>query len=175
MYKRNNISPLSFLKSIAPQERFSASIAACLLLLLASPVTGICAEYYAAPTGTASAAGTKSNPWDLATALSNRGVVRAGDTVWLRGGTYKGAFTSTLAGSASAPITVRQYTGERAIIDGSPSLNPPLTVYGSYVWFWGMEVMNSDPQRVSAQTGSAPTDLRRGIGLWIEAPHSKFI
>lgn len=173
--RNNNISPLSFLKSLAPQERFSASLAVYLLLLLASPVTGLCADYYAAPAGTASAAGTKSNPWDLATALSKTGVVSAGDTLWLRGGTYSGTFTSNLAGSASAPVTVRQYSGERAVIDGSPSSNPPLTVYGSYVWFWGLEVMNSDPKRVSAQTGSAPTDLKRGIGVWVEAPNSKFI
>src|SRR6185436_10379250 len=88
---------------------------------------------------------------------------------------YRGPFTSILVGSASTPVIVRQYPGERAVIDGSPSLSPPLTVYGSYVWFWGLEVMNSDPQRVSVQTGSAPTDLKRGIGLWVEAPHSKFI
>src|SRR5213078_3276221 len=61
-------------------------------------------------------------PWNLATALSGgNGKVQPGDTVWLRGGTYAGQFRSTLTGTAAAPIVVRQYPGERAIIDGGGS------------------------------------------------------
>jgi hypothetical protein len=42
-----------------------------------------------------------------------------GETTWLRRGTYQGAFTSNLTGNSSAPIILRQYSGERAIIDGN--------------------------------------------------------
>jgi hypothetical protein len=37
----------------------------------------------------------------------------------LRGGRYIGTFRSSLTGTASAPIKVRQYPGERATLDGS--------------------------------------------------------
>ena len=62
-----------------------------------------------------------ARPWDLATALSNRTVVQPGDTIWLRGGRYTfpagGNIRCGLRGTASAPITVAQYPGERATLD----------------------------------------------------------
>ena len=43
---------------------------------------------------------------------------------------------------------MRQYAGERATIDGNYAGNlPTLDVHGSYAWFWGFEVFNSDPNR----------------------------
>ncbi|HEU4563793.1 MAG TPA: hypothetical protein VFS05_04050, partial [Gemmatimonadaceae bacterium] len=75
--------------------------------------------WYVAPTGASSNDGTSAHPWSLASALSNAsGKIQPGDTVWLRGGTYAGAFTSTLAGTSTRPIIVRQYPGERATLDG---------------------------------------------------------
>src|SRR5262245_57723536 len=56
---------------------------------------------YAAPGGANSGAGTLATPWDLTTALS---CALTGDTVWLRGGVYSGAFATALDGSSSAPI-----------------------------------------------------------------------
>ena len=89
-----------------------------------------------------------------------------GDTIWLRGGTYKGTFTSVLTGTPDEPIIVRQYPGERAILDGGDSDGRAiLTIDGSYTWFWGFEVTSSDPVRRSSQTGSFPTDIGRGDGI----------
>src|SRR5262249_27350646 len=123
--------------------------------------------YYAAPDGSSNGDGSLAQPWDLATALSDSSI-GPGDTIWLRGGTYRGTFTSRLNGSASAPIKVRQYPGERAIIDGGTShFVNILTVGGSYTWFWGFEIMSSDPNRVSTQTGSNPSDIGRGGGVAI--------
>ena len=96
--------------------------------------------HYVTPSGSGSGDGTAARPWDLVTGLAGAsGQVQPGDTVWLRAGTYPGVFTSTLTGAASAPIIVRQYPGERATIDGH------LRVEGANVWFWGLEVMQSDP------------------------------
>jgi len=96
--------------------------------------------HYVTPGGSSSGDGTAARPWDLVTGLAGAsGQVGPGDTVWLRAGTYGGAFTSTLTGTTSAPIIVRQYPGERATIDGH------LRVEGANVWFWGLEVMQSDP------------------------------
>src|SRR5438477_10667650 len=44
-------------------------------------------EYYVAPTGSDSAAGTMDAPW--ATLQKGANTAVAGDTVWIRGGTYK--------------------------------------------------------------------------------------
>src|SRR5207249_11579487 len=96
-----------------------------------------------------------SQPWDLQTALGGgHGKVQPGDTVWLRGGTYTSAVTSTLTGTAAAPIVVRQFPGERAMLDAkggtsSTSRGDFFSVIGSYSIFWGFELMDSDPNRTT--------------------------
>src|SRR4051794_17269054 len=70
-------------------------------------------SFYASPPGSPAGDGSLVRPWDLATAL-NAPAILPGDTLWLRGGTYDGAFTSTLAGTPQAPIQVRSATGEHA-------------------------------------------------------------
>ena len=56
--------------------------------------------YYAAPGGSGAGDGSTSRPWDLATALAGgKGMVQPGDTIWVRGGTYPGTFTSALTGT----------------------------------------------------------------------------
>jgi Right handed beta helix region len=127
--------------------------------------------FYAAPSGTPSGTGSQSQPWDLATALSGgNGRVQAGDTVWLLGGHYAGDFKATLTGTASAPIIVRQYPAQRATVDGR------FEVDGGYTWYWGFEIMYSDPQRLSSQTGPWPTDLPREFRqVDVEAPGTRLI
>ncbi|EEF63173.1 hypothetical protein Cflav_PD5808 [Pedosphaera parvula Ellin514] len=90
--------------------------------------------------------------------------VKPGDTIWLRGGVHRQLnrptkFTSSLSGTSAAPITVRQYPGERATIDGNLTQST-----GGYVNYWGFEVMDSQqfasgwiPTRTSTQTGPFPT------------------
>src|SRR5207244_11688320 len=101
---------------------------------------------YVTSSGSARGDGSSASPWDLATALSQPSAVHPGDTIWLRGGTYRGVFTSTLTGTTAAPIIVRQYPAERTIIDGS------MTINGADTWYWGFEVMNSSPS-TTAPTG----------------------
>lgn len=115
-------------------------------------------EFYVAPSGNSSSNGSINSPWDLQTALNQPSSVKPGDTIWLRGGTYRinnhiTKFTSRLAGTSSAPITVRQYPGERAIIDGNILQNT-----GGWVNYWGFEIYNSNTDRVSSQSGPWPTD-----------------
>lgn len=96
--------------------------------------------FYASPGGRPDASGRRADPWDLETALAGgSGRVRPGDTIWLLDGTYRGDFRSTLAGTADAPIVVRQRPGARATIDGS------LRVDGEWVTMWGFEITQSDP------------------------------
>lgn len=127
-------------------------------------------QFYAAPDGRADNDGSCTRPLDLATALSKRSPIRPGDTLWLRGGVYRGAFTSVLRGIEGAPITVRQAPGERAIIDNAGTGRDALTVAGSWTTWWGFEVTNTDPQRRSRLPGSWPDDLQRGFGVVSHAP-----
>lgn len=132
-------------------------------------------ELHVAPHGRADAPGTEAEPLSLAAALAADGPTRPGDTVWLRGGTYRGAFVSELNGLADAPITVRQYPGERAIIDSSPEPADALMVLGSWTDYRDFEITNSDPSRRTTQSGSWPSDLRRGAGVFAKGPHNSFI
>jgi Big-like domain-containing protein len=138
----------------------------------AGPVAVAVLGWYAAPTGSSTGDGS-GRPWDLQTALhGGNGKVQPGDTVWLRGGTYTSVtpVNSTLAGTASAPVVVRQYPGERAILDArgatsSTNRGDFLTAAGNYSTFWGFEVMDSDPAR---------SDTRPNL-IVVNASHVKLI
>jgi hypothetical protein len=143
--------------------------------------------YFASPDGSAANPGTTSEPLDLATALSSASPAKPGDTVWLLGGTYHGPFVSDVAGTAAAPIQVRQYPGQRAILDGSaaPAV-APLTVNGADTWFRDFEVTNTNPDR-SHERGIGVNvfgarvrllnlvihDTGNGVGLWSPAVDSE--
>ena len=75
-------------------------------------------SFFVAPNGRPTGNGTQGSPWDLQTALNQTLLVVPGSTLYLRGGTYTGRFTSKLNGLASAPIVVRSYPGEWAVLDG---------------------------------------------------------
>lgn len=135
------------------------------LLILASPVSRLSpagTDFYAAPYGLPGNDGSYSHPWDLATALAGPAAVQPGDTLWLLGGVYAGPFTSNLVGTAAAPIVVRALPGARAVLDGGTAYASTLQVNGAYAWYWGFEVMRSDPDRVTTVSGSSPSDLSRG-------------
>src|SRR2546426_459273 len=141
------------------------------ITVTAPPAPGTHAGWYAAPNGSSSGDGSSGRPWNLATALSGgNGKVQPGDTVWLRGGTYAGQFRSTLTGTAAAPIVVRQYPGERAIIDGAGSTSDTFVADGSYSVFWGFEMTNSDPVRCCSTSSFFRADMMVG-----HATHVKFI
>src|SRR5450759_4222902 len=98
-------------------------------------------QFFVSPDGKSSGDGSMERPWDLATALAGPGAVQPGDTIWLRGGTYRGGFRSSLSGRKGAPIIVRQYPGERAVIDGKGFSGKgfsgfALDIAGSWTWYW---------------------------------------
>jgi hypothetical protein len=74
------------------------------------------------------------------------------------------------------PIIVRHYSGERATIDGS------LTLTGSDVWIWGLEVANNAAVDYGVVNNAPRSRLINlvvhdakysGIGLWKEAPDAE--
>ena len=126
--------------------------------------------------GAADGDGTLDHPLDLATALSAETPVRPGMTLWLRGGTYSGAFRSDLTGTEQQPIVVRPYPGEHVAIDSAPFGKPALMIYGAWTTYRDFEVFNSNPIRHSSQQNSSqPTDLPRGQGVVVHAPHTRVV
>lgn len=153
-----------------------AKQAAALIWILAVAI-GVAsgAEHYVTPNGQAGGDGSEARPWDLATALKHPPSVKPMDTIWLRGGLYRGPFISTLRGKEHAPVIVRAYPGERAILDGrDASAESVLTINGEWTWYWGLEIMNSDPNRGKAETRST-NPANRGTGLDIFGPGIKII
>lgn len=100
-------------------------------------------DFYVAADGLSQGDGSEAKPWDLATAFAHPAAVKPGATIWLRGGTYKGSFTSKLTGTEAAPILVRQYPNERATLDNATGNTTALLVNGAHAWYWGFEVTNS--------------------------------
>ena len=136
--------------------------------------------WYVSPDGHPMAAGTAAAPLDLATALAQgpRSEIKPGDRILLRGGRYTGTFLSLLKGTPEAPIIVRAVPGERVIIDKAAAnvlKQPALKVKGPWVWFWGMEIMNSNPDRRRNSPYSGKDEPWRGSGVDIYASNVKLI
>lgn len=106
-------------------------------------VTG--SEFYVAPNGSVTGDGSLADPWDLQTALSHPAMVQPGDIIWLRGGTYTGPHTSSLAGRAGAPIILRSYPGEWAVIDAQTSSTDghAFVIQSHWTTYWDFELTNS--------------------------------
>lgn len=132
-------------------------------------------EIFVSPQGTPFGTGTKALPIDLTTAFSGKRAIKPGDTVWLRGGTYVGKFTSNLRGESDKPVIVRNYKNERAIIDlNIGNQLHGMTINGSDTWYWGLEITDSHPVRSTTIAGSTPPDVYRGT-VSIYGERVKFI
>ncbi len=160
-------------------------------LVVSSLIHG--ADFNVTPFGSPSGDGSEAFPWDLASALAHPPVVAPGDTIWLREGTYRGSFTSQLTGTAAHPIVVRAVPEARVVIDADRNTLVPavLTIRGAYTWIWGIEILNSNPDRAypSLASGRATGvdifgsgvrfinclvhDNGSGIGFWANSQDSQ--
>ena len=126
--------------------------------------------HFVSPNGSSAGDGSYQHPWNLATALAQPSSVVPGDTIWMMGGTYKGPFVSKLTGTPAKPVVLRQLANQRATVDGRFEID------GSYTYYWGFEVMDSDPKRVTTISGSDPTDLpREYVTVYVIGPFNKII
>jgi hypothetical protein len=109
------------------------------------------AAYYVSPSGSPTGDGSSGNPWDLQTALNKP--IPPGSTIWLAGGTYRGQYTASLAGTGGARISVKPYAGARVTIDSYDPTNwgAGLTTLTScsFVDFWDLEFMASNVTRLN--------------------------
>ena len=72
---------------------------------------------YVATSGSDSADGSLSNPFRTIQQAAQR--AEPGDTVLVRGGTYRETVTPARSGTSSKPITYKPYNGERVTISGA--------------------------------------------------------
>jgi pectate lyase-like protein len=109
------------------------------------------ADYYVAPTGSDSNAGTMAAPF--ATLQKGHDAASAGDTVWLRAGTYKSTKQIKLSKSGSSDAQRIKFfatAGEKVTIDfsGYVSTNkaadtPALLVTGNWLHLKGFEIIGA--------------------------------
>jgi hypothetical protein len=88
----------------------------------------------------------------------------------MRGGTYVGVFTSTLKGTEQAPITVRSYGREWAVISDSRERAPAATVNIKSAW-----TIYRDFEVTNRARGRAHDQQFRPMGFEVTGPHNKFI
>jgi len=121
-----------------------------LLLVFLVALSGHGATYYVAPLGDDTWAGTEAAPWrTIQHALDE---ATAGDTIFVREGTYVEHIESVRAGTREAPIVVSSAPGETARIDGTASAwNAGVVIIHDYIHLVGLEVMNWSE-----------------IGIWVE-------
>ena len=104
--------------------------------------------YYVSPSGNDTWPGSLSQPFRTI----NRGavVLTAGDTLYVRGGTYQEVVSVGNSGTAAAPIKILAYPGETPAVDGNNYTLPTGTwgvlfaVRGNYVQLDGLEVRYSN-------------------------------
>jgi len=103
------------------------------------------ADILVAPGGSDDGDGSPARPY--ATLNKAVAVVRPGQTIALRGGTYRPskAVTITVDGTAAKRITLTNYRGERPVIDASaiPADRWAITQQSAYWTVQGLEVTNS--------------------------------
>ncbi len=153
--------------------KFNPLVRITLALAVCFAPTAFSADLYVSPSGFPTGNGSLAAPWDLMSALKNTATVRPGDTLNLKGGTYKTSggvyFVSHIRGESGRPIIIRPYGTERVIIDGG------IQIAGPWVIFRDLEVTSSDTRRVSTQPGTWPNDVNQYVGFGVYAPNVKLI
>jgi len=155
------------------------SSAIFLSLLIVKPNHLIAGSWYASVTGLSTNTGSFTSPWSIVHALSRPAtVVLPGDTIWLRGGIYNGHFTSSISGTAGAPVTVRNFPNERAVLMGSSTAIVDmvvLTINGFYSQFMGLEITTNATSRISTGATDPPLDIYTANGVFIYGQSVKMI
>jgi len=84
---------------------------------LLAPVLLQARDYYVSPTGSDNASGTITQPFQ--TIQKAALVMSAGDTTYIRAGTYRETVTPKTSGTQSAPIRFMSYDGESVTVNGA--------------------------------------------------------
>lgn len=140
--------------------------------------------YIAAPGGSGTGDGTLGNPFPLAIALAGGGgLIGPTAEVHLRGGTYPGIYSSTLAGQVGSEILVRPYQSEVPVIDGGTNAgqgNWVLQIFGQDTWFKDIRVTQNNtsgalgPRWSNAEYPNNP-DITMANGVRVAGTRNRYI
>ena len=149
---QKNCKPLVIVDLLRPQAaRRVLRIASAVGISVLLPAASYAAEFYVAPTGSDSAAGTLAAPF--ATLAKANSAAAAGDTIWVRGGTY--FITTQLVLSKSGTSDSKRtkiwaYPGEIPVLDASKYVTsnrgadvPVVRVSGDWMHLRGLEIANA--------------------------------
>jgi hypothetical protein len=118
---------------------------------IAGPAVARAAEYYVSPTGSDTSDGTVAAPFATLTRADS--AAAAGDTIWVRGGTYTITAQVVLSKSGtsdSSRTKIWAYLGETPVLDASKYVTsnaavdvPVFLVTGSWMHLRGLEISNA--------------------------------
>ena len=128
---------------------------------LAAAVPVFAATYYVSPSGNNANAGTSSAA-PVKTINKALEKVVAGDTVYLRGGTYREQVEVKRPGAAGKPITITNYPGEVAVIKGSDVVTGWTHHSGS---IWKKTGWPHNSQQVFVDFDAGPKPSLQQIGM----------
>jgi len=95
-------------------------------------------NYYVSTTGSDSNSGTIDKPFATVNKAAYNGVLKPGDTLCIRGGSYHQTVYATNSGNSTDYITITSYPGETAIFDGEYTIpssqgTPLILLKGDYM------------------------------------------
>ena len=112
------------------------------LLFFIFPYSVLATDYYVSTSGNDSNSGMIDRPFGTLQKSAN--VAVAGDTVYIRGGTYHQTVTFSNSGTQTSPITVSGYQNEKVILDGTDlSAYYMVHLSGDWIKVSGLEIKNT--------------------------------
>jgi hypothetical protein len=130
-------------------------------------------EYFVAPDGDDNNPGTLSQPWKTI-AKANR-TIQAGDTLYVRGGTYNEIIEPFNSGTPDNKITYTNYQDEEVILRGEPDAAPVITVgwsvHGSGWDEKGHILIDGFTIRHVIPSDQMPENSTAGVRIWGENTH----
>jgi hypothetical protein len=165
-------------RTVATMGRNVLVLAACLVASAAAKT------WYVSPSGSDANAGSLASPF--ATLQKGHDMTSPGDTVFIRGGTYKitkpamslGGIAISRSGKPGQPVRYLAYGTERPVFDFSnlAIANGAYThgfyVTGSYLYFRGFEICNV-PMNTRSNTGMTVKDAVRDTFELIDFHHNR--
>ena len=153
---------MKFVPSHRRRSIFNVGIRLCLMTLvsLAFASTSWATFYYVDKNNTIASdsnIGSESSPWKTISHAASTAI--AGDTVYVKSGTYSEQVTVSHSGSSGSPITFAAYPGHSPVIDGSgvnvSSSNGLFTSNNhNYIILDGFEIKNSNEYLIRMYGGS---------------------
>ena len=150
---------------------------AFLLLIAFLPELTLGATYYVAPSGSDANPGTEAHPWR--TIQKAAAALIAGDTAYVKAGTYKERVIPRNSGNSGNYIEYIAYPGHTVTIDGT---GISLSVWGglfdvsgrSYIKVSGLRIINSpsagifadDSSHIKIEKNYTYNTFSSGIGIW---------